>query len=484
MTGVPLPVTYFADAQSAQSSQYNYHTNSLPTKKYHNICATSHTGPVTTAQRSLVRNQDPVTTQQSRPIRSVTRGGGPKTQAYPLLIISTPIQAMAHHPQQQQQQPMTQEEAHMWAKRQGSIGFKDVALLNKIRFQPGQETGIFLVGCGLGTLAIAAYKVLKCLTPGPFDIANIANIVGIDHCHPLLDLADGVLADEASRDQNVRSVVQFHRMDAFGFGDQANIDMILGSFPRGISTIVVMDVFDNIDDPATFEAIRSLISLLRIGGRIFFNVCYQPRCWSAAHFVKGHAIPPNLVGIMNLATPRFMQVAEQDVRNSCHYILEPRIVDLECMWLGKVWAEFAGHVGARSDSGVHINDEATFYHQPNIFHNTATPHIKYADSSATYCIKALEDLMRAVPMDQSRYDIQEEMLDTIRGGRSLHNLQRLFRDWKPEFFDSNNDAVGTHLVVADIITRYCAAIVEPRQLPDWDAFYLSPASVLVSLRRR
>lgn len=489
MTGTPLPATGLAQAPSARASQDYYHTNYLPTKKHHNICDTSHTGLVTTAQRSLVRKQDPVTTQQSRPSRSVTRSWGPKTQADPLLIISTPIPAMAHQPQQQQQ-PMTQEEAHMWAKRQGSIGFKDAALLNRIRFQSGQETGILHVGCGLGTFPIAAYKVTKNLTLPPFIIQNTVPIVGIDNCQPLLDLANGVLADEASRDQNVRNMVQFRRMDAFSFGNQANIDMILNLFPHGISTVVVTDVFDDINDPATVEAIHNLIALLRVGGRIIFDVCYQPRCWSAAHFLKGPAIPPNLVGIINLATPQFIQDAEQGIHNSCRHIAESRhqdvnmlITDIDCVWLGKVWDQFANHVGELPAFGLQINDEATFSGDLNTFHNTADPRIRYEDSSTIYCTKAIQDIMDAIPMQQIEDDTHTNILLGVFGSHGLEHLQHLFREWKPDFFDSNNDAIGTHLVAADIITRYSAAIVEPWRLPDWDTFYLSPASVLVSLRR-
>lgn len=335
---------------------------------------------------------------------------------------------------------------------------------------------------------------LTSLTPNP------AKIIRIDHCEPLLDLANGFVDDEATRHVDVRNTVQFRRMNAFGFGNQANVNAIQALFPRGISTIVAMDIFDNVSDDVSRLLIRNLTALLRPGGRVVLGLQYQPKCWSAAHFVRKSAHPPYLVGIINLAPAQFIQDTKQQAHVDCEGIngtattgTRVAIHNLECEWLGNIWESFISTSSRYSRPGmISVNDEAWFDPVRRRFQNVAHPRIRYGDSAREYCRESIGLIIENMQPPRGHEDngmwVENTSSDLNRqvfGSQGLWRLERLMRSWIHGFvaLPRPDDDRGAWRAASVVITDNQESIVEQHNLDYWDEFYLTPASVLVCFRR-
>lgn len=401
---------------------------------------------------------------------------------------------MAH---QQPRAAMPPMEAVAWASSPGQacIGTRDAAILSKIQLQ-ADETGILHVGSAGGTFAITACRVLGLIANEP------VKIVGIDNSQTLVDVASSLLDSLADMGQDGRALVQFRHMDAFGLGTQENIDTIQALFPRGISTIVATDVFDDLSNAATRHAIRDLAALLNPGGRVFVCTQYQPRCWSAAGFFRTAGGGPSLVGVVNLAPRRFSRAATEQVHARCGRIagtsstgVAVAINGLECAWMGRVLGDFINtSTLGLNPPGLPVSDEACFDPVGRQFYNALAPGLRFCDGSNWYCRLVILELLgwmqsaEEAEEDSEWRDARKRHLEQmVFHPDGLASLNVLLEDWLDEYYMHVEPNIA-HLprpyqAVHTMIDLYEDEVNESLGITGWDEFHLAPASVMVSFRR-
>lgn len=388
-------------------------------------------------------------------------------------------------------------EAHEWvkSKRQGSHGMKDAAILNHIKLKP-EERGILHVGCGFGTLAIAASRVLHALT------ANPATIVGIDYCQPLLVLANGNLNDEASRNPAVRNTVQFRCMDVYHAVQRQNVEAVRALFPRGITTIIAVGIFKDMDHHLTHLYIRSLTSLLDPDGRFVLGVPSDPPYCSTAHFVRNCPpdLPPRLVGVLDLAPPgareHFRTQMETGLNGISGLLPWGAYVDIDAVDITpmpEVWENFISRAVHDVPRGIPVNDEAWLVPHRRKFYNVALPELKWGGTYREYQREAvnaiLDHNLRGLEL---RYDVAElaarrardkqHMINFSNGPRGLCYLEDKLRGFLGDDdvrFGHRARPRGAREEVCQLIRACSAAITGRHNLERWDDLYVEEDSMLI-----
>lgn len=393
--------------------------------------------------------------------------------------------------------PRSLVEAHEWvkSKKQGSHGMKDAAILDHIKLKP-EERGIMHVGCGFGTLAIAASRVLHALT------ANPATIVGIEYCQPLLFLANGNLNDEASRNPAVRNTVQFRCMDAYHALQRQNVDAVRALFPRGITTIIAVGVFKDMSHHLTHLYIRSLASLLDPDGRFVLGVPSDPPYCSTAHFVRDCLpdLPPRLVGVLDLSPPGAREHFRIQMMNGLNGIsghlpwgADVDIDDVDITPMPQVWETFISRIAHNVPRGIPVTDEAWLDPDRRRFYNVAHPELKWGDAYREYRREAinviLDENMRglewqydAAALAPRRAQDKQRLINFSNGPRGLCYLEDKLRECLGDDIQFGHLARnrGAREEGRQLIRACRAAITGPHNLERWDDLHLEEDSMLIT----